>query len=740
MLFRAKSEPAVVPPRQIAADGEPDMRGLGRALWRRKASILGLTLLAAGIAYLVVNAITPRYQSESRLLLEARENVFLRAEADKTGERSTIDPEAVTSQIQLVLSRDLARDVIRKEKLADNPEFDPASGSMTPMRSFLGLLGIGRDLTTMSREERTLEAYYDRLNVYAIEKSRVIAIDFSSANAELAARVANTTAETYLNMQQAAKQDQTRAAGTWLAGEIEKMRTKVADAEAKVEEYRSRVNLFAGSNNTSLPSQQLTEINSQIAAARGQKTDLEARARQLRDLVSSGKPIDSADITNSDTMRRLIEQRIAARAQLAEQSTTLLDQHPRIKELKAQIAEIDRQIGVEGGRLLRQLDNDASVAGDRLVMLTANLDQAKQMASQTSEQDVQLRALEREAKTQRDLLESYLVKYREASARDSINAAPPEARIISRATPAIKPAYPKKLAIVLIAAFAAFTLSAGFTVTGALLAAPATSYGYAPAPKFHPQPIAPPAPVPQAASQFESLIETPIEAPITGAIKGAMTGAITDQVASPPLAPNLDDRVAGAPEKSSTVERVAGELRQAGDSRRRLLVMGTVRNVGTTYAAISLARALVQSANVVLVDLAFNAPNLSVLSSNPNAPGIAELVRGSASFGDIVTRDQHSRLHIVATGMVGNDIVTLASSPMLGTVIEALSHNYDHVVIDAGAAGDVASERLASLAKRVLLVAADPSSAVTRAVRDRLLQAGYNDVAVVAGGAQAVAA
>ena len=81
-----------------------------------------------------------------------------------------------------------------------------------------------------------------------------------------------------------------------------------------------------------------------------------------------------------------------------------------------------------------------------------------------------MRALEREAKTERDLLESYLAKYREATARDNINAAPPEARIISRASPAIKPDYPKKLPTVLIAAFAAFALSAGFTVTGALLA------------------------------------------------------------------------------------------------------------------------------------------------------------------------------------------------------------------------------------------------------------------------------
>ncbi|HLA20695.1 MAG TPA: GumC family protein, partial [Pseudolabrys sp.] len=440
--------------------------------------ILGLTLLSAAAAYLVVNTITPRYRSESRLLLEARENVFMRAEADKSaGTLATIDPEAVTSQIQVVLSRDLAREVIKKENLASNPEFDPI-GSVSLAKTLLGLLGIGRDPSTMSQDERILEAYYDRLNVFAIEKSRVIAVDFSSANPELAARVANAVAENYLGMQQSAKQDQTRAAGNWLAVEIDKMRKKVEEAEAKVEEYRVKSNLFVGSNNSSLPNQQLTEINSQISAARGQKADLEARARQLRDQVRSGKPVESSDIANSDSMRRLVEQRVALRSQLAEQSSTLLDQHPRIKELKAQIAEVDRQIKVDGERLARQLDNDAAVAGNRVETLSASLDQVKKLASQSNEQDVQLRALEREAKTQRDLLESYLAKYREASARDNINAAPPEARIISRATPAIKPAYPKKLPTVLIAAFAAFALSAGFTVTGALLG-PAPSAGYA---------------------------------------------------------------------------------------------------------------------------------------------------------------------------------------------------------------------------------------------------------------------
>ncbi len=149
----------------------------------------------------------------------------------------------MTSQIQVVLSRDLAREVIKKENLADNPEFDPAIGGRR-CAALLGLVGIGRDPSTMSQEERTLEAFYDRLNVFAIEKSRVIAVDFSSANPELAARVANDVAETYLTMQQTAKQDQTRAAGNWLAGEIDKMRKKVGEAEAKVEEYRAKSNLF----------------------------------------------------------------------------------------------------------------------------------------------------------------------------------------------------------------------------------------------------------------------------------------------------------------------------------------------------------------------------------------------------------------------------------------------------------------------------------------------------------------
>jgi Mrp family chromosome partitioning ATPase len=435
-------------------------------------------------------------------------------------------------------------------------------------------------------------------------------------------------------------------------------------------------------------------------------------------------------------MRRLIEQRIALRSQLAEQSTTLLSRHPRIQELKAQIAETDRLIAAEGERLARQLENDAKVADNRIQTLTASLDQVKETASHNNERDVKLRALQRDAKTERDLLESYLGKYREATARDSINAAPPDARIISRATASIAPAYPKKLPTILIAAFAGFALSVGFIVTGALLGPSPSAYpaGYAAA--VYPAPGQETAAAPSVAAPSLA------PAPAGGLGLRPQFAASPGLVPHPGFAPDTPIEPDGghALRPVGEIEEIAQKLRQAADGGRRVAVIGTGRNVGTTFAAITLARTFASDSTVVLVDLAFGAPNLSVISTEPDAPGIAELIRGTASFGDAITSDQFSDVHLVAAGAVGNGGEELTTSPTLAAVVEALAHSYDHVVLDLGSAADIAVERFAPLAAHAVLVSADIGTVASRAVREQLKSAGFEDVALLAGGAQAVAA
>ena len=282
------------------ADAEFDLSTLGAVLWRKRMQILRPTILVAVIAFAVVMLIPPRYLGESRVLVVGRDNIYLRPDVDKdTTDRGTVDAEAVTSQAQLILSRDLASEVIARLKLNELPEFDPALGSISLTRRILGFIGVIKNPLAMTPEERVLEAYYDRLTVFPVEKSRVIVIDFLSENPELAARVANAIANAYLERQQAAKQEQAKSAGVWLGGQIDELRKKVAEADNKVEAFRAKSNLLVGPNNTTLSTQQLGDLNAQLAAARAQKADAEAKARLIRDMLKSGQPIDSSYILNS---------------------------------------------------------------------------------------------------------------------------------------------------------------------------------------------------------------------------------------------------------------------------------------------------------------------------------------------------------------------------------------------------------------------------------------------------------
>src|SRR5439155_9666700 len=216
--------------------GDLDLRALGQALVRKRGWIVVPTALALVLSLTAVNLVTPRYKSEARTLVDGRENVFLRPSGERNEERTSLDPEAVTSQVQLVQSRDLAREIIRKNKLADRPEFDPVLQGLSPLKSLLALFGIGRDPFTLTPDERVLDAYYERSTAYAVDKSRVIVVEFQSHDPELAARVANSIAEGYLVLQQTARQEQAKSAGQWLSGEIEHLRKGVSDAESRAEE------------------------------------------------------------------------------------------------------------------------------------------------------------------------------------------------------------------------------------------------------------------------------------------------------------------------------------------------------------------------------------------------------------------------------------------------------------------------------------------------------------------------
>ncbi|MFB6463076.1 GumC family protein [Bradyrhizobium tunisiense] len=701
--------PAPIVTRQPQVEsGDIDLHALGAALARRRGWIIAPTVLALVASIAVVNLVTPRYKSESRILIDGRENVFLRPSSDRNEERQALDAEAVTSQVQLLLSRDLAREIIKKNKLAERPEFDPVLQGISPLKSLAAMIGIGRDPFSMTPEERVLDAYYERLQAYAVDKSRVIVVEFQSADPELAARVANSIADGYLVLQQGVRQEQAKNASQWLAGEIESLRKKVSDAEARVEDFRSKSSLFIGTNNTTLSNQQMGEVNTQLNNARSMKADAESKARLIKEMLQSGKPIEASEVVNSELMRRLSEQRVTLRAQLAEQSSTLLGNHPRIKELKAQLGDLDNQIRDEAAKISRSLESDARIASGRVDGLTVSLEQLKKQAASTNGQDVQLRALEREAKAQRDLLETYLAKYREANTRETIDTAPTDGRIISRAIVSNTPAYPKKLPIVLIATIATLLLSSGVVVTGELLR--------------------------QTAPRAVAAVR-PAQAPVR---QRATVQPVVEPIADPGIATPLAEPAPLQPEMATDmdvtefteIEHLADSLRAAGAAAKKITVLGTASGEAITLSTLTLARHLAREARVVVVDLAASSPTIAVVSVDASASGLAELMQGEASFAQIITRDKLSRLHLVMAGRPGFDR-SLLQSPRVTLAIDALLRAYDHVLIDAGSASDLPAELLTAHARAVVVPDASMASDARTLMCEQLRAVGFSEVTML---------
>ncbi len=633
-------------------DGALDLRALGRAIAARRWWILGPTLAAFLAMLAFVTVAKPRYTAEAKVFLENQESYYTRPDKAERDLGTLPDAEAVQSQVQLITSRDLARQAIKQLSLAGNPEFDPVAGGFNPLTRILVLLGMQRDPLTMSPEDRILESYYDKLSAFQVPRTRVITIEFTSRDPDLAARAANVIADLYIGLRSNAKKDDARTAGVWLSSSIADLRQKVEQAEAKVEAFRASNGLLVGANNTTINSQQLAELNTQLSTARSAQSESRAKAGVIRDLLRQGRIFEIPDVAKDELIRRIAEQRVTLRAQLALESRTLLPGHPRIKELQAQISDIETELRAAAEKTARSLENEAKLAGGRVDNLVAALDAQKREVAAGNGDEVQLRALEREAKSAREQLESYLARYREATAREGANSTPADARIISRATAPQLPSFPKKAPLLALAALGALILSSGVVVTRELLAAPV------------------------ARRREDEAIDEPAVA--GGAPVFARLPEGERETDAPGLGePQTMARAASRNAAQTTLDEICARIVGMGDGAGagRVLVTGA-RNRPTAHTALRLARALSERGRAILIDLTGDAPAKAAQADPDRAlPGLGDVLNGEATFADVIHRDLVSRLHVLPSG------APIADDEGLMLALDALDASYDHVVV-----------------------------------------------------------
>lgn len=652
-----------------------DLRSILAAVWRARRWIVPVVAVTAIASAVGLSLLPPKYKGEARVLIEPRE-IQIRADqrAPET-EKALLDQEGVASQVQLLTSRDIARRVIARENLGSQPDFAPGL-----LSDLMRMAGIGRDPMKDSPEERYLETFFERLEVFQVEKSRVIQIEFSARNPDLAAKVANAVVREYLQTQADAKRQNSSDATRWLDAEIKTLRAKVTEAEAKVEAYRSGSELFVATNNNTLVQQQLAELNTQLTNARALKSDAEAKVAQVRKVIESGADFDGAsEIVSQPIFQRLREREVALRSRIAELSAVYLPNHPQIQTLNSQLRDIDTQTRAEARRILSALETDVRVADQRIRELRAQLAEFKSQASKANQEDIQLRALEREAKAQRELLETFLARYREASSRQNSDAQPADARVISEASPPIKAYFPKVGPLTSVITLATFLLSVTGVVLSEILSGNALRFGaVAPMPARRPDETEAPAPA--------ALVAAPVaEPPSAGERLSdrtdllARAGAAAEQLnRGQGTAPSADAGPVLIPLARTDADALWGSVTTA----RLVAVVAASDAAVARSAALALARSGARlDAGVCLVCVSSETAHTLSLVGSAEVVGFTDLAAGAAGFGDVIHRDRGSDLHVIPPG--GREL-DAADPDRCRTLLEALAQSYAHVVVDVG--------------------------------------------------------
>lgn len=736
--------------RGVASDQDVDidLGQLVRAVWRRRLRILALTVVGAGIAFAGAKMVSPQYRSETRLLIEPRAPAFASTQTTDAGAGPLLDELNISSQVQILQSADLIKQVINNLKLYDLPEFD-ANANGSAITDILVKLHIKKDPLANPPEERVIDAFVERLQVYQVPGSRVIGISFASKDPKLAATVPNAMANVYLATQSGAKLDSNSEATRWLEPEIESLRQKVSDAEGKVAAYRTQHGLLQTNGTTTFPAQQLNDISVELTRVRSDKANAEARAQGVRNALASGEASDTLpDIMSSQSIQRLKATESGLQSQISDLQTSLLESHPKLKSLRAQLADIRTQIRQETQKILTSIQNESKVADLKAKDLEKQSTQLQANSGQAGEDEVGLNALEREAGAQRQLLETYLVRYREAASRADTNSSPADARIVSKAVQPVDPYFPKVMPIVVVAAVAIFILSAIAVMLAELFSGRALRPVGRDEDEFVEREerlavedehlsVAEPVIVakrPVQPSMLAVVADDEEEAEEQQAADTEM-GDVTEEVAAeaeaePVEEPEVDDN-------EFSISSVASYLVA---SRAKLAISISPTGDDGSAATVSLTRRLAEAGSrIVLIDMTGSGYPTEIMADDRQAPGITDLLCGETPFADTIHGDAYSDAHVIPRGTA--DVKrAMRGVDRLSMLLDALASAYDIVLVECGAA-DVAGISRLSQSKDVEVVLSLPHVVEDEfvALMTDLQDAGYERVVLMSGGDDAAA-
>ena len=613
---------------------------------RRKSLVFGTIAVITLLTTITLYLLTPRYTAETLVMIEGSGLNIVNFESVVSG--LSKDSETVQGEIEVLRSRALSEKVIEKLDLLKDSEFNKNATSSN----------AELDLQTRSK---ITEGFNKRLEISQKGKSRVISVAFSSEDPRKAAEIANTTAELYLVGQLEAKYEATQRVTDWLSNRVSELRKKVEESDMAVERFRQKTGLVQGKE-TSLSSQQLTELNTQLIMAKASRAEAEARLNQTMALIKAGGDIESSgEVTKSELIRILRQQEADIQRKLAELRTEYGEKHPRIVNLKAELRSINQKIDAEIEKVVEGMKNEVAITRAREASLEQSIDALNKQIAGSSDDLVQLHVLEREAKANHALLTTLLTRMKEASSQSDEDIQQADARIVSRAQIPSKPSFPKKLPVIAMALI-------GSTIIGLLLTFlfENLDQGF------------------RSGEEIEEYagVESLGFIPLIGKSKNPGTQLGTKAEF------NVRDFQKSAFGKAINTLRWSINIPYPDKAPKKILFTSTQPQEGKTTIAVSFAMSQARSGKrVILIDADGHIPNVHKTLDLELKPGLIDVLTGNTNLVDAIQIDEENNLDVIAAGKVSSAsadmLIDILETDEMDKLLNRLTELYDMVIIDS---------------------------------------------------------
>jgi len=632
-----------------------DLRQYLKIVNKYKWRIIVLAFTVAMLAAVVSLNITPSYRATSTLLIEADQ-----AKAVSFEEIYGLDSnrkEYYLTQFEILKSRTIAEAVVKKLNLKDHVDFEAKPSLFAGLKQSIPFIPSSNsepltpeELADFKRQQ-LVDAFSERLSISPVRKTQLVKITYESSDSRMAALVANTVGEVYIDQHMNAKMGLTQKAAGWLTTRLSDLRVRLDMSEDKLQRYRERENLVDVEGILGLVSKELEQTSEQLVVTRNDMNKLQSIVRVIneygRDNIERLESI--SEITSHKVIQDVRQTLVEVELKVSELSQVYGHKHPKMIAAKAELVTVRKNLSVQVLRLVSGVEKQFSSSQRNVTALEGDLVRIKQQYQVLTAKEYEYRKLSREVSTNRKIYDTFFSRSKETEVTADFNAA--VARFTDRAFRPSKPAKPNKPLIVLLA----FVAALGLGVVVAFV-------------------------VEALNDTFKSASD--IEHKLSMRMLGLLPLVPLTKTRPFDIHHFYQDDGRSFAESVRTL-RTSFVLTQLERDIKVVAVTSSLPGEGKSTTATNLAFALGQLDKTILVDADMRKPSLCKrFGIEPYQPGLSNFIAGTATLEDCLHFDEVSGIHVMPCGLLPTNPLELLASKRFKEAIDELKAKFDRVVVD----------------------------------------------------------